>query len=173
MQSLAAEFPTAPTLGQLLATAHGVNADSFRGPTPSAGGLQALELYLVHWQTAWLPPGVYHYDRRGHQLAQIVAEANADAWKERVPSLHQAAGGAMLWILVGDGQRVALKYGQRADRFLLLEAGHLMQNLCLVSASLGLCTVPLGGCLEREVARHLRLPPADHVLYAGTCGRPA
>jgi nitroreductase len=86
--------------------------------------------------------------------------------------LHQVEGGALLWLLIGDAQRVATKYGERGDRFLLLEAGHLMQNLCLVSTSLGLCTVPLGGCLERDVSDELRLPDGDRVLYAGVCGPP-
>jgi hypothetical protein len=47
-----------------------------------------------------------------------------------------------------------------------------MQNLCLVTASLGLSTLPLGGCFEREVSRELLLPPADLVLYAAACGAP-
>ena len=47
-----------------------------------------------------------------------------------------------------------------------------MQNLCLVSASLGWVTVPLGGYLERDVARALALPAGDLVLYAGVCGKP-
>jgi SagB-type dehydrogenase family enzyme len=168
---LQSTLPDARTLGRLLQHAHGNADELFRGPTPSAGGLQALELYLAHWQTAWLPPGAYHYDRRGHYLSQIVVGADANAWGERVPSLRQVSGGAVLWLLVGDARRVAAKYGERGERFLLLEAGHLMQNLCLLSASLGLCTVPLGGCLEREAARELRLLATDRVLYAGVCGR--
>jgi SagB-type dehydrogenase family enzyme len=131
-----------------------------------------LELYLVHWQTGWLPSGVYHYDRAGHHLSQLAPHADADRWRELVPSLHQVEGGVLLWLLIGDAQRVATKYGERGDRFLLLEAGHLMQNLCVVSHSLGLCTVPLGGCLEREVAAELRLTDSDRVLYAGVCGSP-
>jgi SagB-type dehydrogenase family enzyme len=134
--------------------------------------LQALELYLVHWRKAWLPPGVYHYDRRRHCLAQVVAGADESAWLARVPSLRLVSGGALLWLIIGDAGRVSLKYGERADRFLLLEAGHLMQNLCLLSTSLGLVTLPLGGVLEREVERELKLPPLDLVLYAGVCGRP-
>jgi hypothetical protein len=45
-----------------------------------------------------------------------------------------------------------------------------MQNICLLSASLGLATVPLGGFFEREIARRLDLPDTDVVLYAGACG---
>jgi SagB-type dehydrogenase family enzyme len=81
-------------------------------------------------------------------------------------------GGALLWVLVGDADRVACKYGERAVRFLLQEAGHLMQNLCLMSAALRLVTVPLGGYLERDVAHRLVLPRTDLVLYVGVCGKP-
>ena len=45
-----------------------------------------------------------------------------------------------------------------------------MQNLCLVSTSLGLCTVPLGGFFERDIARQLLLLRTDLVLYVGVCG---
>jgi SagB-type dehydrogenase family enzyme len=171
-QALGTDLPGPYTLGRLLQYAHGISGALFRGPTPSAGGLQALELYLVHWREAWFPPGVYHYDRPGHQLVQVVAGADESAWLGRVPSLRLVSGGALVWLIVGDAGRVALKYGEWADRFLLIEAGHLMQNLCLLSVSLGLVTLPLGGVLEREVGRALKLPPHDLVLYAGVCGRP-
>ncbi len=45
-----------------------------------------------------------------------------------------------------------------------------MQNLCLLSATLRLCTLPLGGFFEAEIARELQLPAGDTVLYAGACG---
>jgi SagB-type dehydrogenase family enzyme len=137
---------------------------------PSAGGLQALELYVAWLASAWLPPGVYHYDRAGHHLSRVVAGADRARWRDLLPSSVQYEGGALVWLLVGDGDRVERKYGARGFRFLLLEAGHLMQNLCLLSESLGLTTLPLGGCFEREVARELELPPGDMVLYAAVCG---
>jgi SagB-type dehydrogenase family enzyme len=167
---LGTAMPGRVVLSRLLQSAHGITAALDRGPTPSAGGLQALELYLVHWATTWLPSGLYHYDRPGHHLSQIADRAERAAWEDLVPSLHGLAGGALLWVLVGDVARVADKYGDRAGRFLLLEAGHLMQTLCLVSAGLGLCTVPLGGSFEREIACQFLLPSTDAVLYIGVCG---
>lgn len=171
-RKLDSRLPSQEVLGRVLQFSHGIADDLYRGPTPSAGGLQSLELYLVHWQSGWLPPGVYHYDRRGHFLSQVVASADAEYWLRRVPSLQQIEGGAIVWLLVGDSARESAKYDLRAERFLLLEAGHLMQNLCLVSESVGYCTAPLGGCLEGEVARTLQLLSTDRVLYAGVFGRP-
>jgi nitroreductase len=99
-----------------------------------------------------------------------VAEADRSVWQALIPSLTLVTGGAILWVIVGDGERVEAKYGSRGYRFLLLEAGHLMQNLCLLSASLELSTLPLGGFLEPDIARHLQLPKSDAVLYAGISG---
>jgi SagB-type dehydrogenase family enzyme len=129
-----------------------------------------VELYVAAFEPSWLSAGVHHYDRAGHHLSQVVKGAERARWASLVPSLEQVEGGALLWILAGDGARVGAKYGDRGGRFLLLEAGHVMQNLCLMSASLKLSTVPLGGALEPEVGRELMLPPADAVLYVGLCG---
>jgi SagB-type dehydrogenase family enzyme len=166
---LGERLPAAHVLARLLQGAHGLTADLGRGPVPSAGGLQALELYLAVLAPGWLPAGLYHYDRGGHHLSRLAPAARADL-EASVPSLGQTAGGALLWLVVGDGARVRGKYGARGLRFLLLEAGHLMQNLCLLSASLKLTTVPLGGFFERDLARRLALPGTDEVLYLGLCG---
>jgi SagB-type dehydrogenase family enzyme len=172
VQRLDSVLPSRTLLSRVMQFSHAATDGHARGPVPSAGGLQALELYLVTFTDGWLPAGVYHYDRRAHALAQLGAGAERDGWREVVPSMQLLEGGALLWILVGDGERVAEKYAERGHRFLLLEAGHLMQNLCLLSSSVGLCTVPLGGFFEGAIARRLVLPAGDLVLYVGVCGKP-
>jgi len=169
-RKLGTTLPAPAVLGSLLQFSHGITADGGRGPVPSAGSLQALELYLVGLSLGWLPMGVYHYDRKAHALAQLAPETSPEPWQARVPSLALVEGGALLWILVGDADRVIGKYGERGLRFLLLEAGQLMQNLCLVSESLGMSTVPLGGFFERDVARAMGLLSDDLVLYVGLAG---
>ena len=47
--------------------------------------------------------------------------------------------------------RSRFKYGQRAYRFTLLEAGHAAQNLLLTAAALGLRAQPVGGFYDRRV----------------------
>jgi SagB-type dehydrogenase family enzyme len=171
VRSLDGSFPSRAALGRILRFGHGLTGAAGRGPVPSAGGLQALELFLVNFAGDWLPPGCYHYDRAGHHLSQLGAGADPRRWREMVPSIDLVAGGRLLWVIAGDAARVERKYAERGFRFLLFEAGHLMQNLCLLSASLGLVTVPLGGFFEREIGAELALPATDFVLYVGLCGR--
>ena len=90
-------------------------------------GAQALELYLAVLSPGWLPEGLYHHDRSGRHLAQLAKTPRADL-EPIIPSLQLIQGGAVVWIIVGDGARVKSKYGERGLRFLLLEAGHLMQS---------------------------------------------
>ena len=170
VRSLGSQQMTRTALSRLLYFAHGVHATRDRGPVPSSGGLQSLELYVVAFTTGWLPTGLYHYDRRAHALSCLREGAQRSGWCDRIPSMAQFDGGALLWVLVGDGARIEAKYGLRGKRFLSLEAGHLMQNLCLLSDTLGLCTLPLGGFFEDELARAFVLPETDEVLYVGACG---
>jgi SagB-type dehydrogenase family enzyme len=167
---LGTAVPDRARLSRLLQMSHGITGPNAAGPVPSAGGLQALELYLAVLTPGWLPIGLYHYDRAGHHLSQVRSPVSRPDLLPLVPSLEQLDGGGVVWIIVGDGVRAAGKYGERGLRFLLLEAGHLMQNLCLLSTSLGLVTVPLGGFFEREIGWLLQLTPGDVVLYLGACG---
>ncbi|GMV19101.1 MAG: SagB/ThcOx family dehydrogenase [Polyangiaceae bacterium] len=169
-RELSTALPAKKSLARVLLYAHGVNAERGMGPTPSAGSLNALELYLVSFGAGWLDPGRYHYDRGAHALTLIAPGAERGEWAERVPSSVQFTGGALFWIVAGDTARTEAKYGERAARFLLLEAGHLMQNLCLLSESVGSTTLPLGGFFEREIARAVPLPRSDAVLYVGAFG---
>ncbi len=170
-RTLGTRAPSCRTLSRLLCFAHGANESEGRGPVPSSGKLQALELFVAPFEaSAWLAHGVYHYDRAGHYLARVAEGRDRQGWAQSIPSLAQFEGGALLWILISDMTRLLDKYGDRGARFALLEAGHLMQNLCLLSASSKLCTIPLGGFFDNEIAASLCLPRTDAVLYLGCCG---
>src|SRR5262249_25449800 len=106
VRSLATVLPDQRTLARLLRFSHGSG-----NPVPSAGALQALELYLATWEPSWLPAGLHHYDRAGHHLSQLSPDADRAEWRTFVPSLDHVSGGALLWIVVGDGARAAAKYG--------------------------------------------------------------
>ncbi len=118
---------------------------------PSAGGLYPLELYVAAHSVGGLQPGLYHYVPADHVLEMLVPGDHAERLGEITfsPSVFRGAAGAV--ILSGFHARSTFKYRKRAYRFVLLEAGHVCQNLALTACSLGLGTVALGGFVDDEL----------------------
>jgi SagB-type dehydrogenase family enzyme len=170
-RNLSSEPLDSRELSELLYWSHGTMRAGAAGPVPSSGGLQSLELYLVNLVPGWLATGVYHFCRDRHSLAQLSLGCSRERWRSLIPSMDHVSGGSLLWIVVGSGELIAEKYGERSQKLLCLEAGHLMQNICLVATTLNACTVPFGGFLERQIARELQLCRTDQVLYAGILGK--
>jgi SagB-type dehydrogenase family enzyme len=54
-------------------------------------------------------------------------------------------------------ERSTFKYGERGYRFVLLEAGHVAQNLSLTACALGMGCVNIGGFFDRKVDELLEL----------------
>lgn len=59
-------------------------------------------------------------------------------------------------------ERTVFKYGDRGYRFVLMEVGHLAQNVHLVTQGVGLAGVSIGGFFDREMDRLLRLDGLNH-----------
>jgi SagB-type dehydrogenase family enzyme len=68
-----------------------------------------------------------------------------------------ARGAAMIVFITAFFERTIFKYGDRGYRFILLEAGHVAQNLNLVSNALGLGSLNIGGFFDREIDDFLNL----------------
>lgn len=164
-------------LAKVLRCAYGVtedNADTdyprpFRA-VPSGGALYPLELYVWARAVDGLPAGLYHYDPADHQLDALGGVDLHGAFVQ--PDLVAQAAAVVLVSAVFF--RSVFKYGERGYRFVLLEAGHVVQNAVLAALGGGLATVPLGGYFDREVDRALGLDGLNEsVVYGFLLGRPA
>jgi SagB-type dehydrogenase family enzyme len=146
-------------IGQLLWAAQGLTSDWGGRTAPSAGALYPLEVYVVTRQ------GVYRYAPQGHRL---VALAMGDQRKSlQAASLNQGAveSAPAVFVVAGVYARTAARYGDRADRYVHLEAGHAAQNFLLQAVALDLAGVPMGAFDDAGVQHALGLP-ADHApLY--------
>lgn len=172
-------------LGQILWAAQGVTrpvADpppGFRYPwsgglrtAPSAGALYPLEVYAAVGRVEGLEEGLYHYVPVGHALERV---AGGDLREEiRDAALGQAALGhaPVTLVIAGVVERTAAKYGERAERYVHMEAGAAAQNVYLACASLGLGTVYIGAFRDDAVREALGLPPEEAVLTLMPIGRP-
>lgn len=145
---------------------------------PSPGGFAALEVYLLVLSQSgsgrkFIPPGVYHYDRREHQLSEIVKNLDAEEVLSGIPSRWNVKGSCIFGVVVADTRAPAEKYGSRSYAYLHHIAGALCQTFALAASTQRLGFIVLGGYLEKEIAGHLRLPASDAVLSMFACGEPA
>src|SRR5262249_47457145 len=117
---------------------------------PSAGALYPLELYLFATRVHCLPKGLYHIDPDGPILTRIEPAADetvlASAFAQR--KLFQTAAATIF--MVGVFKRSTFKYGNRGYRFVLIEAGHVAQNLNLAATALGIAARNVGGYRDRQ-----------------------
>ena len=167
IRNYADEALTLEQIGQLAWAAQGIT-DEGRGlrATPSAGATYPLEIYLVTAE------GVAHYLPDEHALEVVIDE-------DRRPALADAALGqdwvrnAPLTIAVAAVYaRTAGRYGDRAERYVHMEVGHLGQNVHLQAVALGLGSVPVGAFDDATVSAVLELPGDEEPLYLIPVGHP-
>jgi len=71
-------------------------------------------------------------------------------------------------------ERSMHKYGERGYRYILLEAGHSAQNMCLASIALELGALPIGGFFDGYVSDLFQLDSEkEALLYALAVGEPS
>ena len=117
---------------------------------PSGGALYPLELYVASHRVTGLERALYHYDPLRHGLEHLRPLA-APAGADLTPYAEALSDSAAFVATTAVFWRSRFKYGARAYRFALLEAGHVAQNLLLAAAALGLGAVPIGGFYDRAV----------------------
>jgi SagB-type dehydrogenase family enzyme len=147
------------TLSTLLHHSYGVrkltsayNVSDF--PTrfvPSAGGLQAVELYLIVNSVEDLAQGLYHYSAPAHELElvtqgllrrKVVGSSFMQEW------MHHAS---VICVLTCVMERVEWKYGARGYRMLHVDAGHLSQSLHMLATALKLRSTVVSGFFDAMI----------------------
>jgi SagB-type dehydrogenase family enzyme len=73
-----------------------------------------------------------------------------------------AQGASLIIFLTAIFERSIFKYKERGYRYILLEAGHVAQNLNLVANAFGLGCVNIGGYFDREIDDLLDLDGVTH-----------
>lgn len=165
-------------LSSVLHAAYGVtgaiagSAQQLRA-TPSAGALYPLELYVAAGRVEGLEEALYHYDPLAHVLERLRAIAFAEELGSLSPYPDVLRASAAVIVTTAIFWRSRFKYGARAYRFALLEAGHLGQSLLLAATTVGLAAVPLGGFYDRLVDLFVDVDGIHEAsLYLFPLGRP-
>ena len=152
-------------VGQLLWAAQGITSPDGKRTAPSAGALYPLEVYY------FFSEGWGHYNPEKHSL-EILGKEDRRAEIARA-SLNQSwiAEAPGVFVIVGFVERTAQKYGERAERYVMLEAGHACQNLLLQAVALGLGGTSVGAFSDERIKKILGVNALP--LYVVPVGYPA
>lgn len=112
---------------------------------PSAGSRHPFETYLFIRSVEGVSPGIYHYLPAGHEL---------ELWEDRDDYAHElkaalngqkfAAEAPVTFVWSVLPYRTEWRYGMQAHKYMLLDAGHVCENLYLACEAVGCGTCAIG-----------------------------
>ncbi len=161
------EALTVEEISQLLWAAQGITASWGGRTAPSAGALYPLEVYVADQAT------LSRYLPDGHRL-ELVVDRDVRADLAHAAHDQEAVGDApAVFAITAVPSRTEAKYGDRAERYVNLEAGHAAQNVLLQATALGLGGVPIAAFDDGDVALVLSLPEGFVPIYLISVGHPS
>jgi len=168
IRQFAAKDLTREQVGQLAWAAQGITEPS-RGlrTAPSAGATYPMELYLVKRD------GVFRYLPNGHRLERVSADDKRAALAQAALGQSSVQEAAVDIVVAAVYERTKRRYGDRAERYVHIEAGHVAQNIHLQAVALGLGSVSVGAFDDAGVSSTLGLPSEQAPLYIIPVGHPA
>lgn len=160
-------------LSALLHAAQGITEPSYpKRAVPSAGALYPIEVYVSVQRVENLSPGLYHYAVREHALEYLKADVRRPLTVACLDQEHVATAAAV-FILTAIFQRERWKYKGRAYRYILMEAGHVGQNIYLAATALGLGACAIGAFYDDMLNELLGVDGDEEAaLYVLTVGIP-
>lgn len=128
-------------------------------PTASAGALFPLSIYFINRiSSKQLPVGLYQYDPQKERLLLL----NIDYFTEQLQySLNDSEcifGSSCIFFVCADIRRHMIKYANSGYRYVLLEAGHSLQNMTIAAQELGLGGVEYGGFCDESIRQLFQMP---------------
>lgn len=140
---------------------------------PSAGALYPIETYVLVNNVTNVENGIYHYNVFEHALEQIrVGNFGTELMHASLEqNMCKQAAVVFLWVAVF--ARSVWKYGQRAYRYIYLDAGHIAQNLALAAVALGLGSCQIAAFFDDEVNELIGIDGINEsVIYMSSVGVP-
>lgn len=156
-------------------TFHANGNDVSLRAAPSAGALYPLEIYPLINNVAGVENGLYHYNVEDHSLECLrngtflpemysLIQPNNNEWL--------TTAGAVFFVTAAF-KRNQIKYGDRGYRGVLLDAGHVSQNILLTATALDYNACIIVACLDDPMNDFLQIDGVEEsILFAISLGSP-
>ena len=138
---------------------------------PSAGALYPLEVYIVVGNVDGLKPGVYKYKPQTHQLFEVGAGDRRSELAAAAVGQKWIQSSPCVFVVGAVYSRTEVKYGERAARYVHIEVGHAVENVCLQALALDLGTTMVGAFKDDEVKKILGMLAEEQPLAIVPVGK--
>ena len=138
---------------------HDLEALAERRSSPSAGGLQMLDAFIVVFNVNGLEKGIYQYIPSEHKLNLVNNHITEDELIYMLTDQYWAEGLAAGIFITADMQRMWIKDpGHKGYLCAYLESGHVSQTLLLSATALKHQTFITGAFRDDIVSQKFNLP---------------
>ncbi|WP_426196698.1 SagB/ThcOx family dehydrogenase [Massilia sp. DWR3-1-1] len=117
----------------------------------SAGGLYPLEIYPLVFHAEGLRAGLYHYAVEDHSLSLLRPDIVPADLLRHTTSQQMCEDADVMFVVTAVFERALSKYLQRGYRFIMNDAGALLQSLYLSTTATGLRGCAWGGFCDDMV----------------------
>lgn len=139
---------------------------------PSGGARHPFETYLFINRVEGIKPGIYHYLSNEHKLGLIKEFSDTKQISEIAHGQTFAGECAVCFFWVAVPYRTEWRYINHAKKDILIEAGHICQNLYLSSEAIGCGTCGIAAYDQDKLDRLLELDGEDEfVIYIAPAGK--
>lgn len=161
-------------LSLLLWASQGITGQAgnyFFRTAPSGGALYPIETYLAVNRVEGMDPGLYHFDPKEFILDKLSGFSSAHELAHAALGQSFTGHAAVTFIWSAVFRRTMSKYGHRGMRYILLDAGHICQNLLLAAEALGHSACPVAAFFDEEMNKLLSLDRNEEsVIYMAATG---
>jgi SagB-type dehydrogenase family enzyme len=168
---------TLQNLAMLLWASQGISGRAgnfFFRTAPSAGALYPVETYLSIQNVDSLSPGLYHFQPADFSLENIETGNRGEKIAEAALGQSFMAKAAVVFIWSAILRRNFSKYGHRGLRYVMMDAGHICQNLLLAAEALELGACPVAAFYDDQLNILLGLDGEDEsIIYLAAVGAKA
>lgn len=146
-------------LATVLWATYGVQGNGTR-TAPSALKIYGMKVIVAATNVSGIAAGFYVWDHASNSLT-LVSEEEPKAALFQATNQQTMADAAAVLVITGNSDLYTERFPERAEAFVLLEAGMLAENALLMATALDLAAVPAGGFAPKDVTRTASLPQED------------
>lgn len=155
-RKFSSEPATLQELSTMLYYTNGITQEEYElRSAPSAGARYPTVIYVAARNVDGLDSGLYIYHEKEHALYHLCDEHKTEELVEAC--LGQAFMGTAAFNLIFTviPERTKSRYGERGDRYVYLDTGHVGHNVYLIATAMGMGTCGVGAFYDEEVNKLL------------------